>query len=56
MTTARQDDDFIKSIIPAVLLEMAIQWIVDNMEPDDVFSRERLKSWAEDYNLIGRDE
>ena len=56
MTTAREDADFIKTVISDTLLEKAIEWIVDNMEPDDVFSRERLKSWAEDYNLIGRDE
>jgi hypothetical protein len=46
MTTTIQDRQFINAVIGKSLLEEAIQWIRDNMEPEDVFSQEQLEDWA----------
>lgn len=47
MTTSRQDADFIETIIPQRLLESAIEWIGNNLSPEDVFIKETLESWAD---------
>ena len=52
MTTAREDADFIKTIISDLLLEKAIEWIVANLSPEDVFSRGQLAWWAKNNNFI----
>jgi len=46
MTTSKQDADFIDSIIPNRLLEAAIEWIGNNMSPEDVFKKESLEDWS----------
>ena len=51
-TTAAQDREFIASIFPSSLLEDAILWISKNMSPENVFSEEKLKSWAEDNDMV----
>ena len=48
MTTARQDINFIESIVRADTLELAIEWIRKNLVPEDVFSQEDLEYWATD--------
>lgn len=47
-TTATQDKNFLHDVIGTGLLECAIDWIKNNLEPEDVFSKEQLESWAED--------
>jgi hypothetical protein len=51
-TTYKQDTLFISYLIPKDLLEQAIDWIKDNMEPEDVFSPEALKQWALANDMI----
>ena len=51
-TTAIQDRKFIRDIIPDCLLEDAIAWISTNLSPEDVFSKEQLRLWAADNNMI----
>lgn len=29
------------------ILDRAVEWIASNMDPEDVFSKEQLKMWAE---------
>ena len=50
-TTIMQDRAFLNTIIPSSLLEDAIDWIANNMSPEDIFSEEQLKSWAEDHGF-----
>lgn len=45
-TTSTQDREFIQSVIGSDLLENSIEWIVKNMNPDEVFSESDLKDWA----------
>lgn len=47
-TTAAQDREFVETLISSSLLEEAILWIGDNMEPTDVFSDKQLAAWADD--------
>jgi hypothetical protein len=47
-TTSAQDKNFLHDVVGTRLLEDAIDWIKNNMEPEDVFTREQLDSWAED--------
>lgn len=56
MTTARQDRDFAEKILePSTLLDKAIAWIRSNLEPDDVFSDDRLFEWAENNGYVKAD-
>lgn len=52
MTTVKQNANFIARILPTTLLELAIDWIVDNMEPEDVFDTARLSEWAEGSGYV----
>ena len=50
MPTTGQDQRFrdeILSEVPSNLLDIAIDWISRNLEPDEVFSVSRLEKWAE---------
>lgn len=38
--------NFIDAILPQDLLDVAVVWIGDNLEPDDVFSTDQLEEWA----------
>lgn len=46
VTSVRQDDAFLESVISKTLLEESIDWIISNMSPDDVFSESDLKQWV----------
>lgn len=37
----------IHAAIQYTLLEQSIEWIGDNMNPEDVFSKKDLENWAE---------
>ena len=52
MTTSKQDADFIETIIPNRLLETAIEWIENNMSPEDVFTKNTLENWANDSSSL----
>lgn len=45
-TTATQDREFIQAVVGSDLLESSIDWIRRNMSPDEVFSENDLKDWA----------
>lgn len=45
-TTSTQDREFIQSVVGSDLLESSIDWIVKNMNPDEVFPESDLKNWA----------
>ncbi len=51
MTTAQQDRQFNQMLMPTLTqdasLQNAIDWISDNMNPNDVFSDADLAVWAE---------
>lgn len=46
MTSRRQDELFISELIPDNLLELAMEWLQNNMEPQDVFTTTQLETWA----------
>ena len=50
MTTAAQDRRFLDEIVGTGLLENAIEWIKDNLEPDEVFDEKDLDRWAQENN------
>lgn len=47
MPTSKQESDFVDHIANANALSESIEWIQDNLEPDDVFTDKQLESWAE---------
>ena len=51
-TSYSQDQEFLKSVISATLLEDAIEWIASNMNPEDMFSESDLGTWAEENGFI----
>ncbi len=60
MTSMKQDSDFGKEMsanIDRVLmsdsaLDAAINWIASNLNPDDVFDKSDLETWAENNGYI----
>ena len=53
VTTKKQDDDFVRNVIDtSVLLESAIDWIRDNLRPDEVFTDAVLREWALDNGFV----
>lgn len=54
MTSARQERDFkdyiaqlVEVTMPTGTLQEAIDWIGNELEPNDVFSTSQLEEWAE---------
>jgi hypothetical protein len=53
MITSEQTKRFIDWMIPKDdFLESAIIWIMDHMEPEDIFSIDVLQQWAENNGYI----
>ena len=46
---------FIKETIPSDLLENMVNWIGDNLAPDDVFPDTVLEEWADDNGFSRED-
>jgi hypothetical protein len=57
-TTTAQDNAFYDSVMPGKMgfLESAIEWIQNNMAPDDVFSKSDLESWAEENGYVQKSD
>ena len=53
LPTERQD--FIKTVMPHDLLDDAIEWIKDELQPEEVFDASELADWAEDNLSAHRD-
>ena len=47
MSTMKQDDKFKEHMQASLWLEMAVEWIAKNLDPEDVFSQKDLENWAE---------
>ncbi len=47
MASATDNNAFLSALFPGWLLDDAIEWIEDNLAPDDVFDIETLDEWAE---------
>ena len=47
MSTANQDSAF-----GGVFLESIIEWIAENVDPEDVFEDRQLRDWAENNNFV----
>jgi hypothetical protein len=45
-TTVKQDNDFLRAVMPNSLLEEAIAWISSHLYPEDVFKEKTLEDWA----------
>ena len=45
--TSQQNKDFVEAILPNFPLDMAVDWINGNMDPEDVFTEDKLTAWAE---------
>ena len=46
MAKSKENKAFSEAIFPRYPLDEAISWIQSNMEPEDVFSDEKLEEWA----------
>ena len=49
MITTQDKNAFVDYIIGQDHLENAIEWISDNLDPEEVFDRKDLEAWALDY-------
>jgi len=59
-TSHHQDKAFLNELIPSDLLEQAMQFIVDNFEPEDLFGNDRMhewgKQWADENGYVEEEE
>lgn len=46
MATGMDNREFLRIILPAYPLDAAIEWIKENLTPDDVFGEDALSEWA----------
>ena len=60
MTSAQQDREFLDGMLHVLrndrLLETAIEWIQNNLYPEDVFSDKDLDQWAEENEYVKASE
>lgn len=54
MPSIRENQRFFEYVMPnnASFLESCIDWIKDNLSPEDVFSDDDLEKWAKDKGYI----
>lgn len=48
MASTKQNAAFASVIIPNDALDVAVDWISSNLQPEDVFSNDALTAWAQD--------
>ena len=60
MTSAKEDASFLKEVVmqafPDNFLQNALQWVVNNMCPEDVFSEKELSEWARSSGFVKNGE
>lgn len=52
MTTVKQDRDFLEKVVGLTVLEAAVEWIGDNLAPEEVFNDRELEAWASAHGWI----
>ena len=53
MPSKKDNEKFTESVFSGFsMLENAIEWIRDNMKPDQVFDDKDLEGWAEDNGFV----
>lgn len=52
MASFNSDKAFRDAMVDTDLLDKAIEWIGENLEPTDVFSKEQLETWAENNGYV----
>ena len=48
MASVSDNKNFTDQIISKYPLDEAIEWIMHNMDPEDIFSTDQLSTWAEE--------
>jgi len=54
-TTSREDKDFevlVKERIDLGDATWVIEWVYDNFQPEDIFGRDTLETWALDNGFV----
>ena len=51
-TSVKEDEKFLADVIGSELLEKSIEWIQNNLAPEDVFSEDALSDWANDHGFV----
>lgn len=54
-TSARDDENFIKEIIPSSLLEDAISFIINTYSAEELYGMEYMRIWAEENGYTNED-
>ena len=55
MATWKENKEFSESILPQYPLDEAITWIESNLEPEDVFSENKLGVWALYHGFVRKE-
>ena len=52
MASAKENQEAVNAILPTYLLDDFIDWIAKHLDPEDVFTEERLSEWAVDNGYV----
>lgn len=52
MTSVREDKAFRDHFFADNMFEDVVEWIRENLKPDDVFGDKSLKEWAEENGFV----
>jgi hypothetical protein len=55
-TSATEDENFLNEVISKTLLDDSIDWIRENLKPEDVFEKNTLGDWAEENGYSNEGE
>ena len=55
MANTSQNQAFAAELYPSYPLDAAIEFIQENLSPDDVFSKSDLEIWAADNGFVQQD-
>lgn len=56
MATRQQNYEFTDSMLGTTPLNSAIEWIANNLAPEDVFDSKQLEAWAAENDFVKAEE
>ena len=55
MPTKQQEQEFVAAVVYGPLLQISLDWIQANLNPEDVFTERQLRAWAESNGYVEDD-
>jgi len=56
MVSWRDNKNFVNSVLGSNVLEDAVEWIKNNLQPDEVFTEDELGTWAYENGFLKEED